>query len=96
MKIAAYSVRVAALVTTKICYAACSMSSYCSHVGHGLLKPSVKLIGDALQQAGEAHAVRQIFLQDHFLSDSYKLKPDILYAFHLHWEAVRETETNPS
>jgi hypothetical protein len=72
------------------------MSSYCSQVGHGLLKPRVKLLWDALQQAGEVHGGRQIFLQDHFLSDSYKLKPDILYAFHLHWEAVRETGTNPS
>ena len=65
-------------------------------MGHGLLKPGVKLIWDALQQAGEVHAGRQIFLQDHFLGDSYKLKPDILYAFHLHSEAVRVIETNPS
>jgi len=61
-----------------------------------LLKPDVKLTWDALQQAGEVHAGRQIFPQDHFLSDSYKLKPDIPYAFHHHCEAVRETETNPS
>ena len=96
MKIAAYSVRVAALVTTKICYAACSISSYCSQVGHGLLKPGVKLFWDAFQQAGEVHAGRQIFPQDYCLGDSYKLKPDIPYAFHHHCEAVRETETHPS
>jgi hypothetical protein len=33
------------------------MSSYCSQVGHGLLKPGVKLIWDALQQAGEVTPV---------------------------------------